>query len=597
MPNILTNLNPIQQQAVVEKNGRILILAGAGSGKTRVLTYKVAYLISQGVSPGEILMVTFTNKAAGEMKKRVWELLGNHIDLPFMGTFHSFCAQILRKIGGSAGIEPNYLIFDQSDSLSLIKKILRDLNLEKSKPGAIQHAISSAKNELLTPEKYSVFANDFFTKIVARVYSEYQKRLKVNNALDFDDLIFKTCEILENFPKVAKIYQQRFKYVLIDEYQDVNLAQYKFSKLISSYHKNLTVVGDAAQAIYGFRGADFRNILNFSKDFPDTKVFNLEQNYRSSKKILTAANAIISKNTSHPTLNLWTQNSDGEEIKLIENLNEIDEAETIVNIILNSNLPLSSFAVLYRTNAQSRVLEEQFLKYSIPYILVGGVRFYDRKEVKDAISYLRYSLNPADEVALGRIIKLGKRRFEKFTQNLKKIDLDQNTVDLLNSLLIASQYLLLIDDGTEVGQERVENVKELLSLAQNYPDPQNFLQNVALTESESRPLKKLGLDFSEAVVLSTVHAAKGLEFETVFIIGMEEGLFPHSRSLIDPTEIEEERRLAYVGVTRAKEKLILLFCRQRLFLGQRDFSTISRFILDIPENLLLKLTSASINQA
>ena len=568
MPNILTNLNPIQQQAVVEKNGRILILAGAGSGKTRVLTYKVAYLISQGVSPSEILMVTFTNKAAGEMKKRVWELLGNHIDLPFMGTFHSFCAQILR-----------------------------DLNLEKSKPGAIQHAISSAKNELLTPEKYSVFANDFFTKIVARVYSEYQKRLKVNNALDFDDLIFKTCEILENFPKVAKIYQQRFKYILIDEYQDVNLAQYKFSKLISSYHKNLTVVGDAAQAIYGFRGADFRNILNFSKDFPDTKVFNLEQNYRSSKKILTAANAIISKNTSHPTLNLWTQNSDGEEIKLIENLNEIDEAETIVNIILNSNLPLSSFAVLYRTNAQSRVLEEHFLKYSIPYTLVGGVRFYDRKEVKDAISYLRYSLNPADEVALGRIIKIGKRRFEKFTQNLKKIDLDQNTVDLLNSLLIASQYLLLIDDGTEVGQERVENVKELLSLAQNYPDPQNFLQNVALTESESRPLKKLGLDFSEAVVLSTVHAAKGLEFETVFIIGMEEGLFPHSRSLIDPTEIEEERRLAYVGVTRAKEKLILLFCRQRLFLGQRDFSTISRFILDIPENLLLKLTSASINQA
>lgn len=611
MKDLLKDLNPIQQEAVKQTEGPVLILAGAGSGKTRVLTYKVAYLISQGVSPSSILAVTFTNKAANEMKERIQKLIVHSSSLigkkkpsepytihhlPFVGTFHAFCAKLLRIDGKYAGIPAGFLIYDDDDSLSLVKRVMKDLNIptKSFRPSSISSAISSAKNELLDPAQYGEFARGHFAETVFRVYVPYQKELNKTGTLDFDDLIFKTVRLLETNSAILDKYSSRFKYVLVDEYQDVNTAQYVLTKLLASKHGSLTVVGDASQAIYSFRGADFRNILNFERDFKNAKVFNLEQNYRSTQMILSAANSVISKNNSHPVLSLWTKNKEGEKITIYNAQSEIDEANFIVERILESTLPFASFAVLYRTNAQSRAIEESFLHDNIPYRIYGGIRFYERKEVKDILAYLRLILNSRDSVSKNRVEKLGKGRFKKFLEMVKKIrqPADKSIslippITLIDKVLEATDYLKLIDDGSEQGLMRVENVKELKSVASDFENLESFLENIALMEGLISPEKSFEKGESVNVVtLMTIHSAKGLEFENVFIVGMEEGLFPHSRSLLDPQQLEEERRLAYVGMTRAREKLYLSYATQRLYFGTTSANLVSRFVVDIPQELI-----------
>ncbi len=616
--NLLSDLDPMQQEAVKQTAGPVLILAGAGSGKTRVLTYKVAYLISKGVKPSSIIAVTFTNKAANEMKERIIRLVGSlQTYLPYVGTFHAFCAKVLRVEGKYIGIPSGYLIYDGDDSLTLVKRIMKDVDISTKnfRSSSILSAISSAKNEMIDSTAYFDVARGPFGETAARVYVLYQKELKKIGACDFDDLLTKTVELFEKVPQVLEKYADRYKYVLVDEYQDVNTVQYVLTKQLASKWGNLTVVGDASQAIYSFRGANFRNILNFENDFGDAKVFNLEQNYRSTKNILSAANAVIAKNTSHPVLNLWTKKHTGERISIYNAQNEIDEANFIVERIVSSGLPLSSFAILYRTNAQSRNIEEAFLHGNIPYRIYGGIRFYERKEVKDVLGYLRLIENPKDSVSKNRIEKLGKGRKQKFAELVYSLrhpersegsdrkkgrDSSSSTqndnssgrklpppLELIDKVLEATEYLKLIDDGTEQGLQRVENVKELKSVASDFENLSTLLENIALMEGKVTPEKSYeGKDASEAVTLMTIHAAKGLEFENVFIVGMEEGLFPHSRSMLDPAEIEEERRLAYVGMTRAKQKLYLSYASQRLYFGSTSANLVSRFVVDIPEELI-----------
>lgn len=589
MKNLLADLDPQQKEAVEKTDGQVLILAGAGSGKTRVLTYKIAYLIEKGIEPGKILAVTFTNKAANEMKERILNLAGQNP--PYVGTFHAFCAKLLRIDGEHIGIPSGYLIYDNDDSIALVKGIMSDLGISPKnfKPSSILNAISGAKNELMMPSQYQQFAGGYFAKTVYEVYEKYQKTLLDINACDFDDLLMQTVKLFERHEDVLLKWAQRFNYVLVDEYQDVNTSQYVLTKMLSSLHKNLTVVGDASQAIYSFRGADFRNILNFKKDFPSAVVFNLEQNYRSSGNILSAANKIISHNSSHPVLKLWTKNPIGEKLSIYNAFNEVDEANFIVERIITSGNQLSTFAVLYRTNAQSRVIEEAFLHANLPYKLYGGVSFYARKEVKDVLAYLKLISNPKDLVSKNRLIKLGKKRFEKFNILKESLDTDKmpKPIELIEMVLSATGYLLMIDDGTEQGLSRVENVKELKSVAADFENLTQFLESVSLMEGKVSPEKsyeqKKEKDF---VTMMTIHAAKGLEFDNVFIIGMEEGLFPHSRSLIDPSEIEEERRLAYVGMTRARKKLYLTYASQRVYFGAMSNNLVSRFIIDIPQELV-----------
>jgi len=594
--DLLKDLDPAQQEAVRQTDGPVLILAGAGSGKTRVLTYKVAYLISQGVRPENIIAVTFTNKAANEMKERVVRLLGKwDSHLPFVGTFHAFCARLLRIDGKFIGIPSGYLIYDDNDSLSLVKKIMKtnDISTKNFRSSSILAAISSAKNELVTPSDFAQFAHGMFGETVTKIYQIYQKELKKMNACDFDDLLMQTVKLFEAYPNICAKYSGRFKYVLVDEYQDVNTSQYVLTKQLASTHGNLTVVGDASQAIYSFRGADFRNILNFERDFPSARVFNLEQNYRSTQNILTAANAVIVHNSSHPVLNLWTKNPTGEKISLYNATSEIDEANFIVERIIASGLSFSSFAVLYRTNAQSRAIEEAFLHTNIPYRLYGGVRFYERKEIKDVLAYLRLIANPKDKIAKERIEKLGKKRVEKFQQLVKKLNLRKRLpkpIDLIDKVLEATDYLTLIDDGSEQGLARVENVKELKSVAADFENLSTFLENVALMENMITPDKSYEKrNQTNLVTLMTAHAAKGLEFEVVFVIGMEEGLFPHSRSMLDQQQLEEERRLAYVALTRAKQKVYLTYATNRLYFGTQSANMISRFVVDIPEDLIASI--------
>lgn len=588
-PPILANLDSDQQEAVKKTEGPNLILAGAGSGKTRVLTYKVAYLILEKKTPAQnILMVTFTNKAAGEMKGRVWKYLDKGSQLPFMGTFHSFCARLLRAESEKTAFSKNFSIYDEADQLDLVKEVLSDLQIGgKSRPQAILAAISAAKGELLGPDDYKKLAYGYFAQIVSEVYPKYQKQLLKNNALDFDDLISETVKLLKRDGEIGQKYQKRFKYILVDEYQDVNTAQYELTKILAGFWGNITVVGDACQAIYGFRGADFRNILNFEKDFKNVTVFNLTQNYRSTQAILDSAFSVISQNESHPILKLWTKNKGGKLLEIFEAENEVEEAGFVLTQIKESYSPLSSFAVLYRTNAQSRVLEEACLQSGIPYVLVGGTRFYQRKEIKDVLSYLRVIVNPKDSVSQKRIEKIGKGRLKKFEKVKEKIRKNQKPQEIIENILKETEYLFLIDDGTEKGKSRVENVKELLSVASNFENLSDFLENVSLVEAESEA-QKAASEGKEAITLMTVHAAKGLEFETVFLVGMEEGLFPHLRSSFDPADLEEERRLAYVGITRAKEKLYLTYARNRLFLGRRQTSVVSRFVTDIPDHLISK---------
>lgn len=591
MTDFLKDLNPEQRAAVEYTDGPVLILAGAGSGKTRVLTYKVAYLISKGVDPNEILAMTFTNKAAAEMKERVMRLV-DQVSQPYVGTFHAFCAKFLRQEGHHIGLPASYLIYDDSDSQSLIKSIMGDLGISPKsfKPSSILNGISSAKNELLTSEEYSDLARGHWSETVARVYRIYETELKKASACDFDDLLMQTVKLFEKNPDVMEKWSRRYRYVLVDEYQDVNSAQYVLTKQLSGVHGNLTVVGDASQAIYSFRGADFRNILSFEKDFPKAKVFNLEQNYRSTGNILTAANMVISKTSAHPVLKLWTKNPTGEKISIYNAMNEIDEADFLIERIANSDKPLGAFAVLYRTNAQSRTIEEALLHANIPYRLYGGVSFYARKEVKDILAYLRLILNPNDTVSRKRLMKLGKRKFAKFEEFASKLAEEKQPpkpIKLVEEVLGITDYLKLIDDGTEQGLMRVENVKELKSVAADFENLATFLESVTLMEGKVTPEKSYdGVLSSEAVTLMTIHAAKGLEFENVFIVGMEEGLFPHSRSMLDRSQMEEERRLAYVGMTRARQKLYLTYASRRLYFGLTSSNMVSRFLVDIPQELI-----------
>ena len=609
---ILANLNSTQQQAVKYIKGPSLVLSGPGSGKTRVITHRIAYLIDElKVPPPDILSVTFTNKAANEMKVRIRKLVET-VPL-WMGTFHSINAKILRESGGFIGISPNFTIFDDSDSLKLVKDVMKELDISTKNftPGSVKGAIESAKSELIGPTEYQGFSKGYFQEIVSKVYNEYQKALQKSKALDFDDLLFHTVVLFQKYPEVLEKYQRRWKYILVDEYQDTNKAQYTFIKLLAQKERNLFVVGDASQAIYGWRGADFRNILNFSKDFPEGKIFNLEQNYRSTKKILTAATSVISKNRSHPVLNLWTKNQEGIPLILYEGKDEVEEAEYIIRTIeglikTSQGFNLKSFAILYRTNSQSRVLEEALLRSGMPYTLVGGTRFYERKEIKDVTAYLKLLVNPDDQISFRRAVNTPPRGigpaalqnsqnpkvkgFWSIIKTLKEKSVQLQTIDIIDIVLTDTKYLDFLEDGTTEGAARVENVKELRSVATEYPNLTDFLENVALVEREYSPKnKKIDSDGKETVTLMTFHAAKGLEFPVVFMVGMEEGLFPHSRSMGDNYELEEERRLCYVGITRARDQLYLTYTQKRLYFGARTEGVVSRFILDIPEELIISI--------
>ena len=589
--SILKDLNEEQKKAVMETSGAMIILAGAGSGKTRVLTYKVIYLIENlKISPDDILMVTFTNKAAGEMKERITKFFGSSISLPSVSTFHSLCARILRIEGKYIGFSEKFSIFDTQDQLDGVKEAMRHLNIsiKDFRPHSVLSTISQAKNQLITDREYKNFARGFFQETVSKIYPVYQKILKENNALDFDDLILKAIELFEKNPNVSSKYQNKFRYILVDEYQDTNHAQYVLTKILSGKHKNIAVVGDFSQSIYGFRGANFQNLITFKNDFENVKTFYLSQNYRSTQSILDAAFSVISKNTGHPVLKLWTENKKGEEIVLYEARNEHNEGEFIIQTVVGLGVKLSDVAVLYRTNAQSRVIEEVLLHHGVPYVLVGGTRFYERKEIKDVLSYLRFLANEKDMVSLKRIEKLGKTRFKKFTDIKESLNIESQTLELLDKILKGTDYLSLYDEKDEEDRQRLENIKELRSVALEFPNLMQFLENIALVEQEYMPDHPSPKEKKEVITLMTLHASKGLEFPVVFIIGMEEGLFPHARSLMDRLELEEERRLCYVGITRAKQRLFLTYARKRLFQGLSSSNTISRFIMDLPKELLVR---------
>lgn len=642
----MDKLNPQQETAVSTIYGPILVLAGAGSGKTKVLTYKIAKLLQDKLAqPENILAVTFTNKAAAEMINRVQKIINPHAKslsnnaylrrtfMPWMGTFHSICVRMLKSHAHLVGLTENFVIYDTNDQLDAIKRTLKELNLSDKKfnPRAFLSQISSAKNELVTPEKFAQIAQGYMQELVAKVYPLYQKALRANSAVDFDDLLQLTVQLLEENPDVLEKYQDLFKFILIDEYQDTNHAQYKFALLLSAKHRNICVVGDDAQSIYSFRGANIQNILNFERDFPDTKVVKLEQNYRSTKNILEASNEVISLNAKQKKKIMWTENATGEKLTVYEAKDEKDEslwiAKRIKKIVENEG-NYEDIAILYRTNAQSRPIEEGLLNYAIKYRVVGGVKFYSRKEIKDILSYLRLIFNPLDNLSLRRIINVPKRsigpkKLEALeTLALKNgksmlqylIDLEENsnlTIDrnlvnfkhLMTSLIEASKdlgvtflikqvlkesgYVEMLNDGSTENESRLENLKELLSVAQKYDDlpPKEgleiFLNEVALVEQDTDDED----DASGKVTLMTIHAAKGLEFEHVFLAGMEESLFPHSRSFEDPGEMEEERRLAYVAITRAKRKLFMSYAQSRVYFGTINTNMVSRFLTDIPEEL------------
>ncbi|MEK7092495.1 MAG: UvrD-helicase domain-containing protein [Patescibacteria group bacterium] len=608
--DFLKQLNEEQRKAVLHTEGPIIILAGAGSGKTRCITAKVLYLIEKGIHPSEILCVTFTNKASTEMKDRVLKGMKDlnspiKSSIPTVTTFHALCARILRKEAGRIGMSHNFVIYDSQDQVDAIKDAMQRLGISVKdyKPNALHGAISDAKNQLILESEYYHIARGHFQQTVAQVYSLYQKILKENDALDFDDLLLTIISLFEKNSDILEKYQETFRYILVDEYQDTNKAQYHLTKLLAKKWNNICVVGDFSQSIYSWRGADFKNLSKFKDDFKNVATFSLSQNYRSTQKILDAAFSVISKNTTHPILSLWTKNPGGEPITIYEARNEQDEAEYIINQVLNikyyskenPSIKNSDVVVLYRTNAQSRAIEEVFLHLGVPYVLVGGTKFYERKEIKDVLSYLRLLQNPKDSVSHKRIEKLGKKRLEKFlafVENAQNL-LSQATIEIMDAVISGSDYLSLYDQHNEEDLARLENIKELRSVAIEFPDLNQFLENVALVEQEQtstrvtegmpdgKPKEKI-----DAITLMTLHAAKGLEFPIVFMVGMEEGLFPHSRSLMDRHELEEERRLCYVGMTRAKKRLFLTHAKGRLFFGQRSTNMASRFILDLPEDLL-----------
>ena len=638
MQSLLDGLNREQQQAVQHTEGPLLILAGAGSGKTKVLTVRIAYLLAQGVNPYEILAITFTNKAAKEMKSRVEGLVGDVANRIWLSTFHSFCAKFLRfELDNFLGYNSNFTIYDTSDSQVVIKAALKALNLDdKYYPvGAMISAISDAKNKLMFASDYRKQARDFYQQKVADVYEYYERELRKNNALDFDDLLLVAVKLLQSNAAVLEKYSKRFKYVMIDEYQDTNHAQYLLAYLLSSHWKNIAVVGDADQSIYAWRGADIQNILDFEKDYPNCTSIKLEQNYRSTKIILDAANAVIDHNEGRPEKNLWTDKVEGAKIQHFTAQSEHEEAAFIGDTIVKKHdihgVPYGDMAILYRTNAQSRVLEEALIKRALPYTMVGGTKFYDRKEIKDVLAYLRVLYNPFDDLSLLRIINVPKRSigattvsklqdyarengtslFMTLTQlhlvdtikgktkeKLEEFGIliftlvaemdDKSVLDILEAILDRTGYLAQLEESTDPqDQARAENIGELLSVAKDFQDTnptgtvEDFLEQVALVNDVDSFEQE-----ESKVTLMTLHAAKGLEFPIVFLGGLEEGLFPHSRTLMNPEEIEEERRLAYVGITRAEKELYISNATTRTVFGRTSSYLPSRFIDEIPAELV-----------
>jgi DNA helicase-2/ATP-dependent DNA helicase PcrA len=596
-PNhLLEGLNENQIKAVTTKNTPLLVLAGAGSGKTKVLTHRAAYFVHQGlVNAQNVLLLTFTNKAAAEMKDRI-SLLTREA-LGFAGTFHSFCVKILRSEAKNAGVPQNFVIYDEDDQKELVSRVVKSLNMdsEKFRPSEILNYISEAKNNMVTPYDYEKLAQGTWQMAVSKIYKEYERLLRRSGALDFDDLLLRVVEMLATKDSVLRRLQEKFNFVLVDEWQDTNKIQYMLTKLMVSKQKKLTVVGDASQSIYSWRGADYKNINYLIKEFPEITIINLEQNYRSTQIILDAANSIIQKNSSHPILSLWTNKKGGQKIKVYQARSEIDEALFVVEEIHNlliQGCNLNDIAILYRTNAQSRVIEERMLHAGMPYIVVGGVKFYARREIKDILSFLRLLANPHDSVSKKRVEKLGKRISSRFDNFADKLDSnwqeETSTLDIMDAVVQATGYLSKFKRQTEENLARIENINELRSVAASFSNIHEFLENVLLVESEQEKRGLLSSNQSEkgTVTLMTLHAAKGLEFKIVFIIGMEEGIFPHSRTLFDPDQIEEERRLAYVGITRAKEILYLTYAQRRLYFGKRSSNPPSRFLIDIPAQLI-----------
>ena len=635
--DLLEGLNDKQKEAVIETEGPCLVIAGAGSGKTKVLTHKIAYLIEkQGIKPWNILAITFTNKAANEMKERITNLIGENANDMWVGTFHSICVRILRRYIDRIGFNSDFVIFDTSDQKTLIKQCIKQMNLDDKifTDRSVLAEISNAKNEMLTPMQYNLRTKGELRKQkIAEVYEMYQRKLKENNALDFDDIINYTIQILTENPDVLEYYSEKFKYVLVDEYQDTNKAQFTLITLLSGRYGNITVVGDNDQGIYSFRGADITNILNFERDFPGTKIIKLEQNYRSSKAILDAANAVIKHNEKKYEKNLWTDKEDGEKPTVARLDNEYEEAnfavEQINKLRREEYYKYSDFTVLYRMNAQSRSIEDIFRRENIPYKMIGGLKFYERKEIKDAIAYLRLIHNQADNLSLQRIINepkrgIGQTSMEKIEKlatannismyeviknaeqyGLNKVFLNSrefiNTIEelfskkdemliseLLKEVLNKTGYTKALKlENTAQAESRIENLDEFLTVAMEFEEENaenslaEFLESITLSSDID------GMEETEdSVTLMTLHSAKGLEFPVVFLIGMEEGLFPSYRSIGEQRELEEERRLCYVGITRAKEYLYLTCAKQRTIFGSTSCNKISRFIEEIPKELL-----------
>ncbi|MFB1083183.1 DNA helicase PcrA [Jeotgalibacillus sp. JSM ZJ347] len=637
---LLNGMNPEQAKAIKATDGPLLIMAGAGSGKTRVLTHRIAYLmIEKGVAPYNILAITFTNKAAREMKDRVESILGGAAEDVWISTFHSMCVRILRRDIDRIGYNRNFTILDSTDQQSVIKRILKDKNLDPKKfdPRGILAAISSAKNELTTPEQFAKDTGSYYDQTISEVFSEYQKRLRKNSALDFDDLIMQTIHLFERVPEVLENYQRKFQYIHVDEYQDTNRAQYLLVKQLASRFKNLCVVGDSDQSIYRWRGADITNILSFEKDYPNAKVILLEQNYRSTEKILNAANAVIQNNPNRKVKNLWTDNKGGQKITYVRADSEQGEGQFVagkINELVRSGVRKpSDFAILYRTNAQSRVMEEVLMKSNIEYTIVGGTKFYDRKEIKDILAYLRLVANPDDDISLIRIINVPKRgvgttsldkianyardnemsmynaleladfiglsgraaktvlEFRDFIKNFTQMQEYLSVTELVEDIIDKSGYRESLQaEKTIESQSRLENIDEFLSVTKEFEKASDdksliaFLTDLALVAD----IDQLDKDDTpaDAVTLMTLHSAKGLEFPVVFLMGLEEGVFPHSRSLMEEAEMEEERRLAYVGITRAEEELYITNAQMRTLFGRTNMNPVSRFIAEIPAELL-----------
>lgn len=635
--NLIAQLNPAQREAVLHTEGPVLILAGAGSGKTRALTYRIAHLILDcGVDPLRILAITFTNKAAGEMKERVAALVGPVARAMWVSTFHSMCVRILRREIDALGYDRNFVIYDEADQTTLVKQAIKELNWDEKRypAGSALAAISGAKNKLLDPEAFNRQARDYYSDRIAQIYRLYQKKLAANNALDFDDLIMLTVRLFRERPDVLAQYQERFRYIHVDEYQDTNHSQYLLVSLLAQKHRNLCVVGDDDQSIYTWRGADIRNILEFERDYPDAKVVKLEQNYRSTKRILAAANHIVRNNASRKEKALWTENEEGDPLIAFEALDERDEAEFVageVERLLRAGLSCRDIAVLYRTNAQSRVFEDSFMRHGLPYRIVGGVKFYERKEIKDILAYLRLLIDPADSVSFARAVNVPRRgigpatvqrlldyagaygvtpcdaiaacseiegitgrarreliAFGEALANWRAESASLPVHELLWKIVEGSGYLAELQaERTDEAQMRIDNLKEFYNVAVDFDKASDdktlaaFLSTVSLvTDLDSVD------EAADAVILMTLHSAKGLEFPVVFLAGLEEGVFPHARAIADDRGIEEERRLCYVGVTRARRRLYLTWAASRTTFGSVTRGVPSRFLSEIPPELV-----------